>query len=213
MSPRARPDTRERLIESARTLFWERSYANAPVADILERAQANSGSFYHHFTSKADLLLAVLDRYVELLPTVILEPAFRSTDDPIERIFAILGVYRAALVETGCDYGCPIGKLSLEIGCEHAEAHHRIAANFASWAAAVRRCLEDAADRLPAGEDLAGLSQFVLSAMEGAVMQARSHRSLEPFDATVSHLRSHFEMLQRRRREERSGDRRPGVAS
>jgi hypothetical protein len=31
--------------------------------------------------------------------------------------------------------------------------------------------------------------------MEGGVMQARSHRSLEPFDACVAQLRDYFNLL------------------
>ena len=36
---------------------------------------------------------------------------------------------------------------------------------------------------------------FVLSVMEGAVMQARAHHSLEPFDASVAELRQYFNRL------------------
>jgi hypothetical protein len=41
-------------------------------------------------------------------------------------------------------------------------------------------------NRLPADLDGKALAQFVLTTMEGGVMQARAHRSLEPFDASVS---------------------------
>ena len=38
-------------------------------------------------------------------------------------------------------------------------------------------------------------AQFVLALMEGAVMQARVHRSIEPFDAVVLTLRDYFARL------------------
>jgi AcrR family transcriptional regulator len=201
VTPRLQTDTRDRLLEAAMHLFWEKSYADTAVAEILERADANSGSFYYFFKSKGDLLLAVLERYVHLLPSQILEPAFSRTEDPIERIFAILSGYRAALIETGCTFGCPIGKLSLEIGGEQLGIHRKIAENFANWAEAVRQCLAAAADRLPPGTDMRALSQFVLAVMEGGVMQARSHRTLEPFDAAVSQLRNYFDLLQQNARQ------------
>jgi hypothetical protein len=31
--------------------------------------------------------------------------------------------------------------------------------------------------------------------MEGGVMQARAHRNLAPFDASVQHLRNYFNLL------------------
>src|SRR6202008_4378815 len=93
--------TRDRLLDAARYLFWEKGYAATGMAEILERAGANSGSFYHFFDSKEALLLVVLDSYLEGLEPVIVRPAFASESDPIERIFAILAGYRLRLLDTG----------------------------------------------------------------------------------------------------------------
>src|SRR5580698_3616964 len=152
------------------------------MAEILERGQANSGSFYHFFASKEALLLAVLDGYVEALEPMVLRPAFARHRDPIVRIFAILQGYRERILGTGCRYGCPLGRLALEIEAENLPAHQRIAANFSAWTGAIRRFLGEAADRFPAACDLDGLAVFVLTTMEGGVMQSRSSRRIDPFD-------------------------------
>jgi TetR/AcrR family transcriptional repressor of nem operon len=57
-------DTRERILEAARYLFWERGYSATGINDILKQAQARSGSFYHFFAGKEALLNAVLASYV-----------------------------------------------------------------------------------------------------------------------------------------------------
>jgi TetR/AcrR family transcriptional repressor of nem operon len=176
-------------------LFWEKGYAATGMAEILERAEANSGSFYHFFASKEALLLAVLDSYLEGLEPIIVGPAFALCPDPIDRIFAILEGYRGRLLETGCRYGCPLGRLALEIEAENLPAHDRIAANFRGWIGAVKRCLEDARERLPAGLDLSALATFVLTTMEGGVLQSRSYRRMEPFDQSVAQLRNYFAYL------------------
>ena len=186
---------RELLLDAARYLFWEKGYAATGVAELLQRAQVNSGSFYHVFSSKEALLLAVLDGYLEGLEPAVLRPAFARRRDPIERIFAILEGYREKLLATGCQYGCPIGRLALEIEAENLPVHNRIAANFAAWTAAVRGCLEAARDRLAPDCDLDALATFVLTAMEGGVMQARSYRRIEPFDQSAAQLRNYFQCL------------------
>src|SRR4051812_41078530 len=94
-------NTRARLLDAARYLFWEKGYAATGMAEILERAQANSGSFYHFFSSKEALLLAVLEAYLEGLDPVVIQPAFLREHDPIKRIFAILEGYRGRLLSTG----------------------------------------------------------------------------------------------------------------
>jgi len=189
------PTARELLLDAARHLFWEKGYSATGVAELLQRAQVNSGSFYHVFAGKEALLLAVLDNYLDGLEPAVLRPAFSGHRDPIERIFAILRGYREKLLATGCRYGCPIGRLALEIEAENLPVHSRIAANFAAWTAAVRGCLEAARDRLPPHCDLDALATFVLTAMEGGVMQARSYRRMEPFDQSVAQLHNYFQCL------------------
>lgn len=192
---RAPTDTRQRLIEAARLLFWQNGYAGTGMAAILKRARANSGSFYYFFDSKEDLLLAVLEEYKKLLYPMVLARAFEQVADPIERVFAVLAGYREALISTDCTYGCPIGRLALEMGGHRRKAHRGIAANFDGWVVAARQCLEQAGERLPPGLDRGKLAQFVLTVMEGAVMQSRAHRSIAPFDAAVELLRDYFDRL------------------
>ena len=45
-------DTKDRLIESARDLFWEKGFAATSMSDLLAHSEVNSGSFYHFFESK-----------------------------------------------------------------------------------------------------------------------------------------------------------------
>jgi AcrR family transcriptional regulator len=196
--------TRMRLLESARHLFWEKGFAATGMAELLERAQANSGSFYHFFESKEALLLALLESYLDGLHPVIVQPAEAAFADPVNRIFGILQGYRERLIATGCQYGCPIGRLALEIEAENLPAHRRIASNFAAWTGAVRRFLEDARERFPSDTDLDGLATFVLTTMEGGVMQSRSYRKIEPFDQSMAQLRNYFDYLQKEKNRETS---------
>src|SRR5688572_12197732 len=188
--------TRERLVDVAMRLFWEKGYGATSIADILREAEANSGSLYHFFPTKQDLLLAVLERYREGLYPMLLAPIWEAVPDPIERIFALLDKYRALLVETDCFYGCPIGSLALEFHEPDPPVRELLAANFDGWTAAIRRCLDDAAERLPTDLDRQELAVFVLTTMEGGVMQARTHRTLDTFDASVRRLRDYVTRLE-----------------
>src|SRR5262245_46205235 len=192
-----RTETRDKLIESARNLFWQQGYANTGIAQILQEADAGSGSLYYFFPTKEDLLLAILDQYKEMLSPRVLEPVFTRVSDPVERIFGILDGYRQQLLATGFRSGCPIGNLALELSNSHPAARTRVAENFTLWRGAVQQCLDAARGRLPAGIDAAQLALFVLVTMEGAVMLARTYQSIEPYDAAVSTLRDYLERLLR----------------
>jgi hypothetical protein len=127
---------------------------------------------------------------------MLLAPAWNGVDDPIERIFALLGAYRRALEMTDCTYGCPIGSLALELHEPDPPVRELLALNFDGWVEAVKTCLDAAKDRLPSGTDTHALGQFILTVMEGGVMQSRTHRTLEAFDASVAGLRDYLNRLQ-----------------
>lgn len=190
-----RTATRDELVEVAARLIHERGYAATGVASILAAAEAGSGSLYHFFPSKEALLLAVLDRYDERLDEEIVGPVWAATEDPVERVFGILGFYRRFLTATELRLGCPIGNLANELADTHPQVRDRVAGLFARWRTAVEAALEPVQERLPDGVGREGLATLVLSVMEGAVMQARVARSLEPFDTSVAMLRACFEKL------------------
>jgi len=189
-------ETRERLIDAAMHLFWEKGYGSTSIADILQRAQANSGSLYHFFPTKQDLLIAVLERYRDGIYPYLLEPAWSGVDDPLERVWSLLANYRRFLVETDCFYGCPIGSVALELHEPDPIVRDRLSANFENWVEAVRECLEAAGDRLPGNVDRRALAELVLCTMEGGVMLARTHRRIEAFDEPVRMLKDYVARLE-----------------
>ena len=188
-------ETWAKLVEAARELFLTRGYEGTGVAEILRKAGVNSGSLYYFFKTKEELLLAVLDRYLELLHPVVFDPVFSKISDPIERVFGVLDGYRQMLRTTECRMGCPIGNLALEMSEKSEAVREKIAVNFENWRKAIRQCLAHAADRLPPETDCDKLATFILTVMEGGVMQARAHRSMEPFEASIAHLRDYMDRL------------------
>ena len=193
MTPPA--DVRTRIVMAAMELFWAKGYNSTSIADILSRTQLNAGSLYHVFPGKQDVLIAVLEAYRDGLYENLVDPAWEGVDDPVERIFALLARYRWLILETDCTYGCPIGSLALELHEADPAVRELLAVNFTGWVGAIMRCLDAAGDRLPADLDRQALAEFVLTTMEGGVMQARTHRDVGSFDRGVAALRDHFDML------------------
>jgi TetR/AcrR family transcriptional repressor of nem operon len=198
--------TRDRLVDVALQLIEAKGYHGASIAEILAAANANSGSLYHFFPTKQDLLVAVLGRYLEGIYPWLLDPLWAGVPDPVERIFALLDGYRRALIDSDFAYGCPIGNLALEFKEPDPEVREMIGANFLAWRRAIEVCLEQASDRFPADLNRADLAAFVLTTMEGGVMQARTHRSIDAFDAGVSQLRRYFQLLMSPLSKQENGD-------
>ena len=181
-------------------LFWLKGYNSTSIADILSRSQVNSGSLYYFFPGKQDVLLAVLEAYRDGIGPMLLEPAWAGVADPVDRLFALLGSYRRAIVDTDCEYGCPIGSLALELHEPDPAVRALIAANFDAWISAVANSLGDAAHRFAPGTDLRAIAELALNVMEGGVMQARTYRDVAYFDRSVAQLRSCLDALMQRER-------------
>jgi TetR/AcrR family transcriptional repressor of nem operon len=187
--------TRERLLQTAFQLFHEQGYHATGVATILREAGVNAGSLYHFFSSKDDLLLKVLEFALDYLEPMVMGPAEAATVDPFERVFVLLHQYREWVGANQCRMGCPIGNLALEVSDGNPAARELIHRNFENWAGRVEGWLRSAADELPPGTDLRRLARFVLTVMEGGLMQARAAGHIGPFDDSVAVLREHFTAL------------------
>jgi TetR/AcrR family transcriptional regulator len=60
-------DTRDRVLQMAQALFAERGYRGTSLRDIAKRIGIKAPSLLHHFPSKQQLYLAVLDKMFESL--------------------------------------------------------------------------------------------------------------------------------------------------
>ncbi len=197
MVPR-KTTTRERLITTAAELFRRQGYAQTGVNQIIQEANATSGSFYHFFSAKEDLLLAVVDHIGEVFEAEVFQPAADRALHPIDEIFAVLDLYREKIVDGGFALVSPLAGLSTEVSENHPQVRARLAELFASWTDHFANLLLRAGDRLGGSAHPNDLAQLIVSAMEGAVVGTRVSQSLAPFDATVSELRAYVRLLEDR---------------
>jgi AcrR family transcriptional regulator len=84
---------RNRLLETAARLFYERGYNSTGINEVIREAGIAKASFYHHFKTKEDLLVVTLeqrhDRMMGELRQVIGDGA--TAGEKISRVFEWLG--------------------------------------------------------------------------------------------------------------------------
>jgi len=59
--------SREVILEAAAQVIRQKGFHGASMADIAETVQLKKASLYHHFSSKQDILLELLDRALEMV--------------------------------------------------------------------------------------------------------------------------------------------------
>lgn len=81
--------TRRRIIDAAMRCVAETGYSQASIREIARAADMTSGSLYHYFPNKAELLRATGEE-IELIVLPRLRDAAARSDDIIERLEAVL---------------------------------------------------------------------------------------------------------------------------
>jgi AcrR family transcriptional regulator len=80
--------TQRALLDAARDVFTRQGFAEASIADIVERAGSSVGSLYHHFGGKSELFLALWQEhqqaYEEASSSAVAAAKQRGVADPAE---------------------------------------------------------------------------------------------------------------------------------
>jgi AcrR family transcriptional regulator len=72
--------TYEALVDSAAACFLENGYVATSLDAVAKRARLTKGAIYHHFASKRDLFMAVLERQEERSARTVIEAGAAAPD-------------------------------------------------------------------------------------------------------------------------------------
>ncbi|RME88249.1 MAG: TetR/AcrR family transcriptional regulator [Anaerolineae bacterium] len=90
--------TRDQILDAAAQIFRQKGYHAASMQDIAEAVNLQKASLYHHVSSKQEILLALLDRALELL-TERVSAAAQSGLSPDEKLHRMVRAYLEAMTE------------------------------------------------------------------------------------------------------------------
>ena len=173
--------TRRRVLDAAATLFQDRGYAATGTQDLFAAAGVTSGAFYHHFTGKKDLGLAVVrERVAAEIEDTWLAPvrAARSTLDGVTRVFASIA---KQLDDNRAVRGCPVNNLTLELAYADPDFRHELKQLFDGWRTALAEKLAtDMAERRLARRDPDALASYVIAVYSGAMALAKVEQRAQP---------------------------------
>jgi len=173
-------DTYQRIIDSAQALIHARSYSDVGVAAICEQAKVQKGSFYHFFSSKQDLTLAVIDQNSADMKEKIIDQAFRPTLPPLERLQRffdlIIEVQMNIHQQTARVYGCPFGNLATEMSTQDENIRTKLGTSFTNLENLIGQTLQEAIDNndIDNINNVKLTAQAMLSYFQGILLMAKT---------------------------------------
>jgi TetR/AcrR family transcriptional repressor of nem operon len=168
----------ERLVRVAARLFLGRSYESVGLIEICAAARTNKGGFYHHFSSKSDLAIAVVDHHTAALWRL-MDSAERRRRGPVNKLRSSADVVGGIQQELhgffGRVVGCPLGNLAVELATTDETAGRHVAWALEQWERRLALHCQEAAQvgRLRSGVDPDELAHQVMGTMQGAIILAK----------------------------------------
>jgi TetR/AcrR family transcriptional repressor of nem operon len=179
-------ETKQRLIVAGLRLMLERGYNGVGIHEILTETGVPKGSFYHHFASKEDFALQVVDAYASDVHALLEATLTDRRRPPLERVRGFFEGVRDAYEAEGY-LGCFLGALGQELSGASEVFRRKIEGCIAAIAGRLAVCLEEARARgdLPAATNTAQMADVLVDAWEGAALRTRLVRTGRPLDAVL----------------------------
>ena len=184
-----KPNTRDKIIEAADLLFYQRGFEHTSFADVAGSVGISRGNFYHHFKTKDEILSSVID--LRLARTrAMLRDWQAEGRGPAERIGCFIQILIANQAKILL-YGCPVGTLVAELAkLDHASQDHANAVFtlFRDW-------LRAQFEELGQGAEADALAMQLLARSQGVATMATAFRDVEFIEAEVSQMRGWVQAL------------------
>lgn len=177
--------TRDRLVAAMIDALQRRGLHGVGLTEILQAAQAPKGVLYHHFPGgKTELAVVAIDQVIAGIDAS-LQRLLQRPGPALEGLRHWLTQAGQALQRSGFERGCPLAAVALESTSDDEAIRAALARGFALLRQRLAQVLQQAGVaplRAP------GLAALVVSAYEGALMQARVAGSAQPLQATSDSL-------------------------
>ena len=170
-------DSKGKTLAAAAKLFRQQGYHGTALHDILAAGGSPRGSLYFHFPGgKEEIGQAALTLAGEAVRQAIAGAA-EAADNAETFLVRIVRGMAADLERSNYKEGCPIATTALETAAQSDALGAATRSAFQKWENEIKRGLE----RFGMTSGDAGLAAtMVLRQLEGALLLARTYRSLEP---------------------------------
>lgn len=197
------PTIRERILQEAEHVIHLKGFNAACMEEIAQACGMTKANLFHHYGSKAQLALAVLDFKIAELRKRRVEPlcAQESPELAVQEMFDERATFFHG---NGCKAGCFVGNIALEMSDRDETFRARVGDFFEEWASSMAECLERLKKSGYFGEtlDARAAAESIVALYEGAMMLARSRRDAKVFTRAGAVARSILEQhkVEKRRR-------------
>ena len=173
--------TRKRILIAAYHEIHFRGYQAASIQSIIDQAGVTKGALYHHFKSKHDVVLALIDEiYTRYVEETFIQP-LEAGDDPISALIGIVLAIRDRVTDQSVALGCPLDNLAQEMTPIDESVRQRVEQLYQRKLDTLVKAFKLGQARGTVRADMAAesLALMVSATLQGCMSIAQSARSVE----------------------------------
>ena len=174
-------ETPQKLLETGMAMLLQHGYNDLGIAALLEKTRIPKGSFYHHFSSKEDFAIQVIDLYMKHVHEGLDMCLGDKSVPPLKRV---RGFFEGTVQKyRGEGYlGCLLGGLGQELSGVSETFRRKVEECFNQIAGRIAITLREAIDAgdLPRDTDPKKMAELLVNCWEGAALRMRLRRDPAP---------------------------------
>ena len=181
--------TKERLIEATFQEVYSKGYNAASLSTILKAADVKKGAMYHHFSSKKEMVLAMIEQKVQQRIYNYWKDLETQQENIIEFIVSIL----KDTSNRDFKRGCPLGNLLQETLIDDKDFALVLKNIIEQWQALFESSLQKALELQEIKNvNVQELALFIIATLEGAILLSKNSCSSYEYDKCINHLENYL---------------------
>lgn len=178
--------TKERLLQAGLDMLLRNGYNDLGIQALMQATGTPKGSFYHHFHSKEEFALQVVDTYMAEVHQALDLSLGDPTLPPLLRVRKFFELTAEKYSGDGF-LGCMLGGLGQELAGVSPVFQAKIEACFSAIADRLACCFVEAKAEgsLSDQADPEALANLVINCWEGAALRSRLRRDPSPLQSML----------------------------
>lgn len=197
MAIKQRDVTREKILDAAFCEMHRHGFQAASIADILADTGLTKGALYHHFPTKHDLGIAVIEDVIKVWLEKRIFERLRDSAQPVDALLEIIDTMGRNATDEIVRLGCPLNNLMQEMSPLDEGFKARLTAIIDIWRHTVADALRRGQEQkvIQPDVDCQATALFIVSAWEGCIGVAKNLQSVAALSQCMGQLHRYISGL------------------
>lgn len=170
---------KEDIIAAGSELIRKKGYHNVGINEILKVCVIPKGSFYNFFNSKEDFMEQSLEEYGKKSLQLMHSFLHNVQLSPLQRLKDLYAHLLDINEKDGCDAGCLINNLAVELGGTNPSIAHNVNQQIDNNVAALAFCIQEGQEK---GEIITAfsanyLAEYIQTGLYGAFTRMKAQKN------------------------------------